>query len=117
MTTSILPTDFDQQIADASDCSQRSLRRLHAALAQTFQSRRNEVLGALYDAANGTHAEAAKLSANIYLRLRDNITVTFNCSDETADGFLHALWDQSAEVDDALGELLDRVADTIGGWE
>lgn len=160
--SSILSTDFDQQITDAHDCARRSLRRLHAALggvmlttqpidtvandhliaiddearqqnnlivmllqslrdiatlARTFQEQRNQVLDSLRATFSELQAAQSNVSAEIYLRMRDNISATFGCTDQTADGFLHALWDQNAEVDDALAELLDRVADTIGDWD
>lgn len=88
-----------------------------AHLARTFQQQRDDVAYELHEALNRADCAESTAAANIYYRLRSNIEETFYCTPETADHFLHALWDANAPVDDAVAELLDRVANTIDEWE
>lgn len=94
----------------------QSLRDM-AALAQSFQQQRNQVLGELQSAAEQLVNVQNDTATTVYLRMRDNIAETFYCSEETAERLMHALWDKSADVDDELTEILDRIADTLSDLE
>lgn len=88
-----------------------------ATFTREIQQQRENIAYALNEALKRADCAESTAAANIYQNLLDNIEETFNCTTETAHHFLHALWDASAPVDDAVAELLDRVANTIDEWE
>ena len=90
---------------------------LLAAFTKEILKQRDDLGYELNAALKRADCAASTVAAEVYYRLRSNIEETFYCTPETADHFLHALWDAKAAVSDEVAELLDRVANTVGEWE